>query len=131
MAARVTPEAMRPAINRARNRVYPDVPGTLYNLGNLLAQPQHNNVTSSMDGRDNIFNGAVQSPNGDSSVVFVSRRMKRFMRRVKVVFCDGTFGSRPNVPPSAQVLQLSTVVRNHVSVWYILVHGTFASFMMI
>lgn len=115
VAARVTPELMRPTINRARNRVYPRVPISLYNLGNLLQQPQNANITATIDGVDSIFDGAVNLPNGKSSTIFVSRRMKRFMRRVRTVFCDGTFGSRPNIPPSAQVLQLSAVVRNHVS----------------
>lgn len=115
VAARVTPKNMRTAINRARNHLYPRVSVSLYNLGNLLQQGQNNNITATIDGRDNIFDGSVNLPNGTSSVVFASRRMKRFMRRVRMVFADGTFASRPNVPPSAQVLQLSAVVRNHVS----------------
>lgn len=115
MAARLTPERMRPTIHRARNRLYPGVPVSLYNLGHLLAQPQHENITNTIDGADNIFDSAVNGPNGRSSIIFASRRMKRFMRRVQMVFCDGTFGSRPNIPPSAQVLQLSAVIRNHVS----------------
>lgn len=95
--------------------MYPGVPISLYGLGNLLQDPQNHNITSTLDGRDNLFDGSVRLPNGQASIVFVSRRMKRFMRRVRRIFCDGTFGSRPNVPPCAQVLQLSAVVRNHVS----------------
>lgn len=114
MAARVTPELMRGPINRARNAVYPRVPISLFNLGNVLNQPPNAHITRTIDGNDNIFDGTVNLPNGISSIFFLSRRMKRFMRRVRIVFCDGTFSSRPNIPPSAQVLQLSAVVRNHV-----------------
>lgn len=116
VAARVVPNALRPAIFRARNRVYPPVPGTLLNFGQILQQAQYQNLALSEDGNDNIFDGVVRSGNGQyTSIIFASRRMKRFMRRVKIIFCDGTFSSRPNVPNSAQVLQLSTVVGNHVS----------------
>lgn len=114
VAARITPDAMRPAIYRARHQVYPQVPASLYNLGVLLTRPEYQGLTRTVDGNDNFFEGHVRSPNGQSSLVFVSQRMKRFMRHVRVVFCDGTFSSRPNTPPSAQVLQISTVVRNHV-----------------
>ncbi|XP_034256786.1 uncharacterized protein LOC117654315 [Thrips palmi] len=38
--------------------------------------------------------------------------MRRYMARCRVVFCDGTFDSRPNAPQCAQVLQIVGVVGN-------------------
>lgn len=106
---------MKSAVNRARSAMYPAIPLTLYDLGLLLTNGQHPILTNTIDGTDNIFNGVVNG-NGFTSIIFMSRRMRRFMRRVRMVFCDGTFSSRPNEPNSGQVLQLSAVVRNHVSI---------------
>lgn len=36
------------------------------------------------------------------------------MKRATQVFCDGTFDSRPASPQCAQILQISTVIRNAV-----------------
>ena len=117
VASRLTPNSMKSSIQRARSALYPNVPISLYDLGQLLNDGQHQRLTMTEDGLDNIFTGVVQH-NEFTSLIFISRRMRRFMRRVKVVFCDGTFGSRPNAPTSSQVLQLSCVVRNHVSTHY-------------
>ena len=114
MAARLTPTAMKSAVNRARSAMYPPIPLTLYDLGLLLSNGQYPILSQTIDGTDNIFNGGVVHGNGFTSIIFLSRRMRRFMRRVRMVFCDGTFRSRPNEPNSGQVLQLSAVVRNHV-----------------
>lgn len=95
--------------------MYPRVPDSLYNLGGLLNDDQLRNLTRCQDGVDNIFGGRCIGPNGTSSIVFVSRRIRRFMRRCRTVFCDGTFGSRPNAPNSGQVLQIVAVHRHAVS----------------
>lgn len=109
----VTPTRMKSSIQRARSLMYPRVPITLQNLGELLQEHQH--LTKSIDGTDNLLSGVVHSVNGHTSVIIMSRRMRRFLRKVKIIFCDGTFGSRPHDPDSSQVLQILTVVRNHVS----------------
>lgn len=118
VAAEVTLPVMKNAIHRARASLYPPVPITLENLSDLLSQ-QHQRVAVSRDGKDTIFGGSVHT-NGMVSVIFLSRRLRRYLRKVKLVFCDGTFGSRPNSPQSAQVLQIVTVVRNTVSIPLIL-----------
>ncbi len=106
---------MKSAIHRARSRLYPNVPVSLFQLGELLDDHQNAHLTKSLDGRDNIYGGAVQTAHG-TAVIFISRRMRRYMRRVKTVFCDGTFKSRPNQPNSAQVLQILANVNNTVSI---------------
>lgn len=90
------------------------MPVSLYDMGQLLGEDQHRRLTSTIDGLDSIFGGVVTGVNF-TSIIFISRRMRRFMRRVRMIFCDGTFASRPNDPNSAQVLQLCAVVRNNVS----------------
>lgn len=122
VAARLPPAALRSAINRARSAMYPPIPLSLYDLGQLMNNGQLPMLTTSDDGRDNIFGGVVHG-NGFTSIVFLSRRMRRFMRRVRMVFCDGTFSSRPSEPNSGQVLQLCAVVRNHVGISRMLLHN--------
>ncbi|KAJ1528957.1 hypothetical protein ONE63_007325 [Megalurothrips usitatus] len=113
-AAQVPPCRMRSAIYRAQNRLYPRVPVSIYHLGFLLNDNQWQHLTSTICGTDNIFGGVVHGPDGSTSVVFVSRRIRVYMRRARLVFCDGTFGSRPNIPQSSQVLQICSVVNNTV-----------------
>ena len=103
---------MRSAISRVRAELYPPVPATLPDLGDVLAQNPH--LTATLGGGDNIFSGVVRGP-GTTSLVFMSRRMRRQLRRARIVFCDGTFASRPCTPNSSQVLQIVGVVDNHVS----------------
>ena len=112
VAAQVTVSRMRSAIERVRSNMYPPVPASLADLGAMLNEHQH--LSDTLDGTDNIFAGVVHGP-GTTSLVFISRRMRRYMRRVRVVFCDGTFASRPNSPASAQVLQIVAEVDHHVS----------------
>lgn len=93
--------------------MFPPVPGSLYHLTEVLVENLH--LTRGLDGVDNIYAGGVLGVNGTCSVIFSSRRMRRYMSRCRVVFCDGTFGSRPNAPQCAQVLQIVGVVGNTVS----------------
>lgn len=107
---------MRAAIYRAQTFVYPRVPHSLDALGALLGDPQWQHLTSTLDGTDNLFSGVVHSPDGGTAVVFVSRRCRAKLRKVRRVFCDGTFGSRPGQPNSAQVLQIVGVFNKTVSI---------------
>lgn len=112
MAARITISAMRSVISRARSDLYPGIPGTLEELGNLLNDHPH--LTATQDVGDNFFAGMVRGA-GTVSLVFVSRRMLRYVRKSRIIGCDGTFNSRPNTPNSAQVLQIVGVIDHHVS----------------
>lgn len=111
----VTVESMRCPIQEARGQLYPPVPVSLEGLGFQLQL--HPDLTATLDGQDNFFGGVVYGPTGTTSVVFVSRRIRRYMRRAKLVFADGTFASRPISPDCAQVFQIVTVIRNAVS-WF-------------
>ena len=118
LASRLTPCRLKSSIYRVRSTLYPPVPITLYDLGELLRGGEHTRITTTEDGFDNIFSEMVRG-NGFTSLIFISRRMRRCMRRVRTIFCDGTFASRPNEPRSGQVLQLSAVVRNNVGIYHL------------
>lgn len=118
IAARVTVAGMKSSIQRARSLLYPPVPITLQNLAELLADGTNERIVSTQDGKDSILGGSV-TVNGMTSIIFLSKRMRKILRRVKVVYCDGTFGSRPNNPQSAQILQIVAVVRNTVSEYHV------------
>lgn len=113
IAAQVTPASMRSAIQRVRAAQYPPVPVTMYGLGALLEHRP--DLTSTLDGRDNLLAGVVDGHPDTTSIIFMSQRMRRLLARSRQVFCDGTFASRPNEPNSSQVLQIVTVIRNAVS----------------
>ncbi|XP_034252579.1 uncharacterized protein LOC117652054 [Thrips palmi] len=115
VAVQVPPTRMRAAIYRSQNSLYPLVPRSLNELGNVFNDPQWHHLTSSLDGTDNLFSGVVNSPDGGTGIVFVSRRCRRVLRRMRTVFCDGTFGSRPGQPHSAQVLQIVAVINGAVT----------------
>lgn len=123
IAAQVTIANMRTAIQAARAAQYPPVPVTLYGLGALLQHRQ--DITTTLDGRDNFLAGVVETPD-TTSIIFMSRRMRRLLARSRMIFCDGTFGSRPNNPDSGQVLQIITVIGNAVRISSTLNHNHFA-----
>ncbi|KAE8740773.1 hypothetical protein FOCC_FOCC013697 [Frankliniella occidentalis] len=102
---------MRSAIQRARAALYPPVPPDLQQLGQQLHDNPH--LAATLDGRDNLYAGTVHTPR-TTSVVLMSRRMRRALGRTRHIFCDATFASRPNDPEARQVLQFSKVVNRAI-----------------
>ncbi|KAK3930908.1 putative 14.5 kDa early protein [Frankliniella fusca] len=111
IAAQVSLDGMRSAIQRARAAMYPPVPPDLHRLGQLLQAHPH--LAASIDGRDNLYAGTVVTPR-TTSVVFMSMRMRRALARTSHILCDATFASRPNDPQARQVLQFSKVVNRAI-----------------
>jgi len=86
-----------------RMRFLPQIPATLYQLALDLSNPQFANVSTTIDGVDNIFAGACGDFGaGTFSVVFMSQRQASFLKQASVVcilnFCHMT-DSRANKKP--------------------------------
>lgn len=114
MAARVTLNRMRNSIRMAADRYHlPRTPRTLRELAQLLRA--HPEISTTVDGRDNVFMALV-GPEGHQSVVFFSRRLADYLNGVSTIFSDGTFDSRPSRPNTAEVFVISTDHNHHVSV---------------
>lgn len=102
---------------RARNERFPNIPGSLLELANLLHAEENRGICQTLRGNDNIFSGDVTDSNGHTHIIFMSEAMLAFMRENAVIlFSDGTFDSRPGSPPSSQVLCILTVWDENVSV---------------
>lgn len=89
-------------MRNARIRLYPNIPGTLAELANILRGPQHRVISMTYDGEDNMYADFVEATDGTQIVIFASSRMLEFMERVRIIFSDGTF-STPAVPHASQV----------------------------
>ena len=113
VAARVPSNRLRSAIRRARDHyLLPRVPQSLDDFGLMLTN--HHEIRRTLDGLDDVFMSLV-GPAGHRGLIFMSRRVNRFLENVTIVFSDGTFGSRPSRPHTSQVFQITAVYRNHVS----------------
>lgn len=105
--ARITMPRIRTSMRNARMERYPNIPATLLDLGDLLRDPQYESICSTIDGNDNIFGNQVTATDGSVSIIFASDRMLRFMARVRIIFCDGTF-CNPSLPETSQVFNILT-----------------------
>ncbi|KAJ1519031.1 hypothetical protein ONE63_011362 [Megalurothrips usitatus] len=102
-------------MRRARLERYPKIPATLSELGALLRDKGGRGLTRTKDGADNIFRGAVgSSARKTRSIIFMSKRMRRYLRRAKEIFVDGTWKSRPAKPDSSQLLSISCLVEGRI-----------------
>ncbi|KAK3923858.1 ATP synthase epsilon chain, partial [Frankliniella fusca] len=94
---RVSITRMRPAMQRVRKILYPDPPGSLAALAEVL----RNNplITMTKDGRDNIYGASVTAADGSQSIIFTSRRVIEYASiNCQWLFGDGTFLSLPAIP---------------------------------
>jgi len=115
IAAMMPLSALRTAMRNARQDNFPNNPVTVAKLGKILASPQWNHISTTIDGRDNLFaakGGKAQQ--GTRYVILMSKRMKKYLGRVKKVFSDGTFCT-PSHLECEQVWNLTTQRRGHVS----------------
>lgn len=102
-------------MKRARYSLFPRTPANLEELGVLLEAPENEHITATVDKSDNLYAGTVGPP-GERCTIYVSRRMRRFMRRVFEVFSDATFRPTPLRPNGRQVWQIVCLARNNVSI---------------
>lgn len=98
----------------ARLSQYPLAPHTLLELGRLLEQPQYHHLTKTISHNDSVYGGVIGYP-GRECVLFLSRRMGRYLSREKEAFADATFVPAPLVPFTSQVYQIVSICNNNVS----------------
>lgn len=93
-----------------RARRHPNPPHSLGELGRFLEDPQNERFIKTSDGTDQVY-AATVGPRGHQSNIYLSRRMKRVLRKSKEVFVDATFTPTPQTPEGCQVLQIVTLRR--------------------
>lgn len=99
-------------MTRARSSIYPNVPHSLRELGELLARPGMEVISMTLDGDDSIFACACACDDGSWAVLLSTKRILRFMGRITHVFADGTFCT-PSLPQASQVSISSSSVSYH------------------
>lgn len=105
---------LRGSMYRLRMKHYPIIPDNFTDLSRILLSDQHQHISLSFDLRNHLFKSVVGPP-GHQILIFLSKGMRKFMRFAKIVFSDGTLGSRPAKPTSQQIFLISTVIRDTVS----------------
>lgn len=101
---------LRSSMRRARLHRFPSkIPETLNELAEVLRKKKYRKLTASQDEKDNVFFGAVGSSRAKTrSLIFMSKRQLKRLRRARKLFADGTWNSRPSKPQSRQVFMIST-----------------------
>lgn len=115
VAVRLRQCNLRHAMKRARYYMYPRAPATLDELGAILEDPANVHIAATKDNTDHLYAGTV-GPDGERATIYVSRRMRRVMRKVKEVFSDATFIPTPLRPNGRQVWQIVCLARHNVSI---------------
>lgn len=111
--SRMTLRRLRTPMYMARMKSYPPIPNSLTELTQALLQNPR--ISETVDGEENLYAGSVTATDGSHHVAFISPRMIEFLGKVKILQGDGTFRSRPAIPPSSQCFVLVTTWRNCVS----------------
>ena len=117
-AARIPLVKLRSSMRRARLENRPLIPRSLKDFHKVLRQKKYRALSRTLDGKDNIYAGRAGSASEKTiSLVFVTRRMRKYMRKVKKLFCDATFSPVPRGLRASQVWTLSSIRRHHVSMF--------------
>lgn len=108
---------LRSSMARARLENRPRVPKSLKDFDKVLGRgSRYRKLAKTLDGEDNVYAGRSGSAREKTlCLIFMSRRMRHEMRRVKKVFADGTFAPVPRGLRASQVWTISEVRRHHVS----------------
>lgn len=101
-------------MRNARLHQYPNAPATLLELGALLDQPENQHLTAAIGMQDSVYGGVIGSP-GHECILFLSRRMGRYLSKAKEAFADATFVPAPLRPAAAQVYQIVCLEGHNVS----------------
>ncbi|KAK3910717.1 LexA repressor [Frankliniella fusca] len=107
--AQLTLRRLRPAMQRARGSVFPRLPQSLFELGNLLGDPVWSSLTQTLDEDDSLWLGSALGADGSCSSVFISSRCLQVMRLVDILFADGTFYITPSINGCYQVFTIVTI----------------------
>ncbi|XP_034246644.1 uncharacterized protein LOC117648296 [Thrips palmi] len=114
-AARIPLVSLRSSMRRARLENRPRIPHSLKDFDKVLRSRRYRRLSRTMDGKDNVYAGRAGSAADKTiSLIFVTRRMRRYMRKVKRIFCDGTFSPVPRGMKAYQVWTISTIREHHV-----------------
>lgn len=105
---------MKTSMRTARLSQYPNAPETLRELGALLEQPQYQHLTATIGQEDSVYRGVIGNP-GHECLLFLSRRMGRYLSKAKEAFADATFVPAPLRPAAAQVYQIVCLAGHNVS----------------
>ncbi|KAK3921439.1 DNA excision repair protein ERCC-6-like 2 [Frankliniella fusca] len=103
---------MRSAMQRARYSVLPPPPLTLRQLTDILQDPHYTVLTNTDDGQDNIYAASVTDTQGSHHIIFMSQRMARVMKRLSILFGDGTFLTLPVLEDLDAASQIFAIVGN-------------------
>ena len=76
-------------MRNARLHQYPNAPATLLELGALLDQPENQHLTAAIGMQDSVYGGVIGSP-GHECILFLSRRMGRYLSKAKEAFADAS-----------------------------------------
>ena len=108
---------LRSSMARARLESRPRVPKSLKDLDKVLRRgATYRKLSKTLDGADNVYAGRSGSAREKTlCLLFISRRMRKIMRKVKRVFADGTFAPVPRGLRASQIWTISQVRRHHVS----------------
>ncbi|XP_052131748.1 uncharacterized protein LOC127751763 [Frankliniella occidentalis] len=112
VTSRVRLANMRSAMQRARYSALPPPPQSLEELTAILQDPRYRVLTATSDGRDNLYAASVNAADGSHHVIFMTRRMARVLRQLKILFGDGTFKTLPNMEDLDAASQIFCVVGN-------------------
>ncbi|XP_034247294.1 uncharacterized protein LOC117649035 [Thrips palmi] len=104
---------IRPAMQRARSRMYPPPPATLQELTGILQDPRYQVISATNDARDSLYAGSVTAADGSHHIIFMSRRMALVAQSLNILFADGTF----KVLPAIEQLDLASQVFSIVGNW--------------
>lgn len=115
-AANIPYPKLRSAMQAARSSALPRIPHTLSQLHAILSDPANQFLTETLDGLDNIYAGASGSTAlGTKCLIFISRRMLKYLRKQKKIFADATFNVVPSQLDCCQVWNIVCTRRFNVS----------------
>ncbi|XP_034235716.1 uncharacterized protein LOC117642042 [Thrips palmi] len=118
----ITFESCRSSMYRARSEQHPPVPQDFEEFESSLVDQRYSDKYGKCPDGSLMTRGLV-GPSGHRSLVFTSDLMLNIMVAALWLFIDGTFASRPDTPPSRQLLVISALyqgmVRNELKVEFI------------
>jgi len=98
---------------RARADKHPPVPQDFEEFESLLVDPRYVDKYGKCPD-DSFMTRGIVGPIAHRSLVFTSNLMLNIMMSALWLFIDGTFASRPDTPPSRQLLVISALYHGMV-----------------
>lgn len=103
---------------KARRNTQPDVPHSVQELyDEMVKDSPFVDQFGRLDG-DLMCHG-ISGPPGHQSILFTTKAMLNVLLAASWLFMDGTFSARPDCPPSRQLLVISALHLDCVSVFFV------------